>query len=133
MDRNNKRWYLPWQAEYLPGTPEHDALSLIDTGSPGGELAPGEPPTVPGAATFESVTVDNSNAINVAGMAASGATSFQVQLLAPGETEFADHTTAPGPDVNFGPLAAGTWQVRIAGVNAQGRGPWSAPGIFEAP
>jgi hypothetical protein len=36
VDRNNKRWYLAWLAEYLPGTPEHDALSLIDMGSPAG-------------------------------------------------------------------------------------------------
>ena len=135
VDRNNKRWYLAWVAEYLPGTPEHDALSLIDTGSPGGEPAPGEPPlpTAPGGATLGSVTVDDTAAITVAGMAAPGATSFDVQLLAPGETEFSDHTTAPGPMVTFGPLAAGSWQVRIAGRNAQGLGPWSEPGTFEAP
>ena len=48
VDRNNKRWYLAWQAEYLPGTPENDALSLIDTGSPGGGGGtPPPPPVIP--------------------------------------------------------------------------------------
>lgn len=48
VDRNNKRWYLAWQAEYLPGTPENDALSLIDTGSPGGGGGtPSPPPVIP--------------------------------------------------------------------------------------
>lgn len=31
---NNIRWYAAWQGEYLPGTPERDALSQIDTGEP---------------------------------------------------------------------------------------------------
>ena len=125
-DRNNKRWYDAWSAHFPAGTPEHDALSQITTEEGGGS-------TVPGAATIGAVTVDDTNAIVVTGMAAARATSFAVQLLAPGESEFADHTTAPGPNVTFGPLDPGSWQVRIAGRNAQGSGAWSAPGAFEAP
>jgi len=112
------------RSQYAEGTPEREIIDAIPT-------APGT--SLPGAATFESVTVDNTNAIIVAGLAAAGATSFDVQLLAPGESEFADYTTAPGPDVTFGPLAPGTWQVRIAGRNSLGLGPWSAPETFEAP
>lgn len=32
VDRNNKRWFAAWEGNFPIGTPEHDALSQIDTG-----------------------------------------------------------------------------------------------------
>jgi len=111
------------RSQFDGGTPEREIIDAIPT-------EPGS--SAPAAATFASVTVSGTNTVTVAGMAAPRATSFDVQLLAPGETEFADHANAPGPDGSFGPLlAVGSWLVRIAGRNSQGLGPWSAPGSFE--
>ena len=31
VDRDNKRWYAAWRSNFPDGSPEHDALSLVDT------------------------------------------------------------------------------------------------------
>jgi hypothetical protein len=54
--RTNIRWFAAWSAEFAEGSPEHDALSQIDTGS-GGSGGNGEPPEPPAApATPQNVT-----------------------------------------------------------------------------
>ena len=35
LDRENKDWYQAWKSEFLPGTPEGDALAGVDTESSG--------------------------------------------------------------------------------------------------
>ena len=34
VDRQNKKWFIAWQGAFEVGSPERDALSQIDTGSP---------------------------------------------------------------------------------------------------
>jgi hypothetical protein len=34
VDKNNKRWYAAWEGNFPEGSPERNALSQIDTGSP---------------------------------------------------------------------------------------------------
>lgn len=57
VDRNNKRWYVAWLGNFPAGTPENDALSQIDTGSPGGGgNGGGTSPNPPAAPVNVSVT-----------------------------------------------------------------------------
>ncbi len=135
VDTNNKRWYAAWQGEFPAGTPEGDALSQITTESGGGEGTPGDPPppppppAVPGAATLGSVEASGPD-VTLTGMAAEGAETFDVEVR-PMDGEFAAQATSvAGPDFIFGAPAAGDYEVRIAGRNPAGLGPWSDPAPF---
>lgn len=135
VDTNNKRWYAAWQGEFPAGTPEGDALSQITTESGGnGGGTPGEPPTppapaVPGAATIGSVVAGGPD-VTLLEMAAEGALSFDVEVRPVGG-EFAPQASGVGgPVFAFAAPAAGDYEVRIAGRNAAGLGPWSEPSPF---
>jgi hypothetical protein len=83
VDRNNKRWYAAWQGEYLPGSPEYDALSQIETGSSSGGGGNGGngggTGTVPAKATIGSVSQVSPGDWVLYGIAANGAASFKIE------------------------------------------------------
>ncbi len=100
VDRNNKRWYLAWLAEYLPGTPENDALSLIDTGSPANPPPPPPPPPpAPTALEIASFVVDDPVATTLTYDPAGGAdaTTLILQYKLPGEPDFGHDTVVVRP------------------------------------
>jgi hypothetical protein len=62
------------------------------------------------------------------------ATSSRVQLREASAETFDDVADeVPGPNYAFGQLPAGSYEARIAGRNADGLGPWSAPASFTVP
>lgn len=136
VDRNNKRWYAAWQGEFPAGTPEGDALGQITTegggsgeGTPGDPPPPPPPPVPPGAATIGSVTAGGPD-VTVIGMAAEGAETFDVEVRPVGGDFAPQASGVAGPDFAFAAPAAGDYEVRIAGRNTAGLGPWSDPAAF---
>ena len=140
VDANNKRWYAAWQGEFPAGTPEGDALSQVDTESGGsGEGGPGEPPAptppppeppaLPGQATLAALNT-NGTEVMLTGMAADGAVTFVVEFQANGNGYTVMGDAIIGSDFTFTAPSTGNCEVRVAGQNAAGTGPWSGPASF---
>lgn len=72
VDDNNKRWFAAWEGEFTNGSPERNALSQIDTGSPTPE---------PDALEINTVTATPPDQVAVTYVAGGGnnATSFKLK------------------------------------------------------
>ncbi len=119
---------VPRVQAQVPRVPEHDALSQIDTGSPGvgggdgGEGGGGGGPTVPGAATV-SLSTDSGGQVT-ARVSASVADTFELERRAQSEEDGVQVQTGVAPELADHP-GPGQWEYRTRGINAQGPGEWS--------
>ena len=131
VDSLNKRWYAAWQGEYAEGTPERDALSQIDTGSPGGNDSgggpvppvplPGQPVdvvAVPGAAPGEA---------DVTWTAAADAVDYEAIIRNDAGDLLPSQPPVTGTAMHLTGLPGGTTvSITIRARNATGFGPESA-------
>lgn len=100
VDKNNKRWYAAWAVNFVPGTPEHDALSQVDT----------EPGTNPPSALEIAAVVANGLNADLTYVAGGGrhATSLRLLYKVNGvDADFAHPTSAILAGQTAGPFAAG--------------------------
>ena len=116
VDKNNKRWYEAWSNNYEPGTPEHDALSQIDTGP--GAVEP------PGAVDF-TVMYDAGGKLHV-DASAPHATHFRLFRKGPGETEFIERAANATSPIEDPVSLPGVYDVKLQARNSSDDGPVSA-------
>lgn len=130
-DSLNKRWYAAWQGEYAEGTPERDALSQIDTGSPeGGGSPPPPPPPPPPPATPTNVTFTQANpgdAVEGNSDGSTGATIFRVYHKPVGASDTpALVASASALPTSFS-ISPGDYEFTMTAGNASGESAPSAP------
>lgn len=101
VDTNNKRWYASWQGEFSVGSPERNALSQIDTGSPT------PPPTLLEIALPLTAVDDTTVQVDFAAGGGEHATEMMLQYYIEGEAEWANEVVAtpPSQQVNNGAFA----------------------------
>lgn len=116
VDTNNKRWYAAWQGEFLPGSPERDALSQIDTGTP--------TPLPDVLVIVAPLTAVDGTTVQVDYVPGGGdhATELSLQFYAVGEAEWG-HSVAvaqPSQVVNHAAFEQGLVRFRTRGANSTG-------------
>lgn len=116
VDVNNKRWYASWSGEFAVGTPEHDALAQIDTGSP---------TPLPTALEIEGVAWDGASAAMVSYVPGGGdhSTTQTLQFQSPTDASFGHDVPVTQPsqlvtDSAF--LPTGIYQFRTITSNSVG-------------
>jgi hypothetical protein len=101
VDRDNKRWYQAWTAQFPAGTPEGDAaLSQIPT-----EQGTQEPNALE-IASLE-VHADRTVTVNYPDNGGEHATTLELLTKLPGEDDFGHTVPVVRPSQTAGPFAAG--------------------------
>lgn len=114
VDRNNKRWYSAWAANFVEGSPEHDALSLITTEEGAAE---------PVALEIASATASGLNAaITYAATGGAHATSLQLARRIVGvDATFGQPVPVVLTGQQVGPFTAGqTVEFKVLASNSTG-------------
>jgi hypothetical protein len=118
VDQNNKRWYKAWQGQFAAGTPQRDALSLINTGAS---------QTLPGQGVFLTSELLPGQGVSLS-FDAARATQFTLLHKGPGEPAFsvlADGLTTKTFEHEATPPGAHSY--KVVGGNAVGQGAESVP------
>jgi hypothetical protein len=116
VDTNNKRWFEAWSNDYDEGTPEHDALSQIDTG-PGAVDAPGP--------VDFTVMYDGNGKLHI-DAEADHATHFRMWRKAPGEDVFIERAANATSPIDDPVSLPGVYDVKLQARNSTDDGPESA-------
>lgn len=136
VDSANKRWYAAWQGEFPAGTPEGDALSQIDTGSPGGGGGTGSSSSSSSSSSSGPLPLPGApqNVVLTTGDADSGAVVISLDPAPPAEEVTGYHVyrdgvfraATGGPTVLDGFTPGESVTLTMRALNATGEGPDSA-------
>lgn len=115
VDKNNKRWYAAWEGNFPAGSPERDALTQIDTGTPT------PPPTVLLIASLSGI---NATTVQVSYTAGGGAHAseleLQWQLAGQPDWTVAGDATEPSQQVSEPDFEQATVRFRTRAKNSRG-------------
>ena len=116
VDRQNKKWFIAWQGAFEVGSPERDALSQIDTGSP----TPAPSPLVIATATPQAAG-SFALAYTAGGGAHASALILQWQVVGV-DADFAHDTAVnqAGQTVATGAATGASVKFRTKGTNSSG-------------
>ncbi len=116
VDTNNKRWFAAWEGEFSVGSPERNALSQIDTGSP--TPLPTVLEIAPPLVAVDGTTVQ----VNYAAGGGAHASVRMLQFHIVGEPEWGNEepVTEPSQTVNNGAFALALVRFRTRVSNSTG-------------